>query len=378
MSPNPFPVTAYQGPEYFCNRSAETNALKEALHNGRSTTLFSPRRMGKTGLIHHLFHDMKTEKCQTIYVDIFGSEDMNGFLNRFANATLQAISGNRDHFFKKAFEVFARIWPQVSYNELTGVPQISFTLQNEGDKQATLSEILEILEKQKHPNFIAIDEFQQISRYPETNMEQILRSHFQQLKNSWFIYSGSQRHLLAPMFSDPGRAFYQSGGFLSLDPLDRTEYKAFIHDQFARSKKVISKESIDYILDWTRVYTFYTQYLCNKLYSKGVRNVSLDLVRECILEIFSERDAVFYNYRNLLTDAQFRLLEAIGREETVIEPYGQDFIQKYRLSSVSTVRKGLQALVDKEMVYVTLGPEKPVYQVYDVYLLRWLQSGRLA
>jgi len=374
MNQNPFPITAYQGPEYFCNRSTETDALREALQNGRSTTLFSPRRMGKTGLIHHLFHTLKAEKCNTIYVDIFGTEDLNGFLNRLANASLDALSGNRDHFFKKAMEVFGRLRPQVSYNELTGVPQISFSLQNEGEKQATLTEILGILEKQKDPNYIAIDEFQQISQYPESNTEQILRSHFQHLKNCWFIYSGSQRHLLAPMFSDPSRAFYQSGGYLSLGSLDRAEYKAFIQDLFARNKKSIAEEAVEYILDWTRVYTFYTQYLCNKVYSKGHRTISREMVRECILEIFSERDAVFYNYRNLLTHAQFHLLAAIGRDESVMEPYSQDFIQKHHLSSVSTVRKSLQALVDKEMVYEITGEEKPVYQVYDVFLLRWLQS----
>jgi hypothetical protein len=263
----------------------------------------------------------------------------------------------------------------VSYNELTGIPQISFSLQNESEKQATLGEILEILENQKYPNYIAIDEFQQISRYPESNTEQILRSYFQHLKKSWFIYSGSQRHLLTPMFSDPAGAFYQSGGFLSLGKLDRVEYKGFILDLFARNNKVISEEAIDYILEWTQVYTFYTQYLCNKVYSKVKRKVTMELVRECILEIFSERETVYYNYRNLLTHAQFQLLEAVGKDGTVVEPYSQEFIQRHRLSSVSTVRKNLKALLDKEMIYEITGSEKSSYQVYDVFLQRWLQSN---
>lgn len=374
MNSNPFPVTAYQGPEYFCNRSTESDLIREALQNGRSTTLFSPRRMGKTGLIHHLFHTMKAEKCNPIYVDIFGTEDLNGFLNSLANSVLRSLSGQRDQFFKKALEIFGRIRPQVSYNELTGVPQVSFSLESEGEKQTTLNDILDILEKQKYPNYIAIDEFQQISQYPESNTEQILRSHFQHLTNSWFIYSGSQRHLLTPMFSDPARAFYQSGGFLSLGRLDREEYREFIQNLFVKNKQIPEDGALDYIMDWTQVYTFYTQYLCNKVYSKGQRRITSDLVRECILEIFSERDAVFYNYRNLLTQAQFRLLAAIGSDEIVNEPYSQDFVQRHRLSSVSTVRKSLQALVDKEMVYVLTGNEKPSYQVYDVFLLRWLQA----
>ncbi|MGC9343639.1 MAG: AAA family ATPase, partial [Bacteroidales bacterium] len=51
MKDNPFPITSYQGPDFFCDRVEETIRLKEAMMNGRNITLLSPRRMGKTGLI---------------------------------------------------------------------------------------------------------------------------------------------------------------------------------------------------------------------------------------------------------------------------------------------------------------------------------------
>ncbi len=109
MEINPFPITAYRGPDYFCDRGKETAQLREALMNGRNTTLFSPRRMGKTGLIHHLFALLKHEKCQTIYVDIFGTEDLNGFINRLANAALQVVAEKKESFINKALELFGRI-----------------------------------------------------------------------------------------------------------------------------------------------------------------------------------------------------------------------------------------------------------------------------
>ena len=375
MKRNPFPITAYQGPDYFCNRLEETEKLSEALLNGRNTTLFSPRRMGKTGLIRHLFNSMKGEKYNTIYVDIFGTKDLNGFINRLANSALDAVTKKKDNFITKAIEFFGKIRPQISYNELSGMPQVSFTLHGEAEKRATLKEILEMLEGQKFSNFIAIDEFQQINRYPEKNTEQILRSHFQHLNNCCFIFSGSQRHMLTSMFSDPRRAFYQSSEFLALEKLNKNEYKEFIHRQFLKNGQKIDKGDIEFILEWTQIYTFYTQYLCNKIFSRGQVNISADLIKDCMLEIFSEREAVFYNYRNLLAYHQFRLLEAIGREEIVHEPTSQGFIKKYDLSNPSTVRKSLQALVDKEMIYEITGGEKTSYQVYDVFLLRWLQSG---
>ena len=53
---NPFIIAGYEAPESFCDRKKETEGLLEALRNGRNVTLTSPRRIGKTGLILHLFH----------------------------------------------------------------------------------------------------------------------------------------------------------------------------------------------------------------------------------------------------------------------------------------------------------------------------------
>ena len=53
---NPFYVTGYGGPKYFCDRVTELATLRAAIDNGRNVTLLAARRMGKTGLIHHLFN----------------------------------------------------------------------------------------------------------------------------------------------------------------------------------------------------------------------------------------------------------------------------------------------------------------------------------
>ena len=58
---NPFVLTGYIAPEYFCDRERESAKLLSALQNGRNVTLASPRRMGKTGLIHHLFYQLRSQ-----------------------------------------------------------------------------------------------------------------------------------------------------------------------------------------------------------------------------------------------------------------------------------------------------------------------------
>ena len=44
---NPFLITGYQGPDYFCDREKETASLMSALKNGRNITLISPTPYGK-------------------------------------------------------------------------------------------------------------------------------------------------------------------------------------------------------------------------------------------------------------------------------------------------------------------------------------------
>ena len=56
MKPNnPFLISGYYSPEFFCDREQETGTILDALHNGRNVTLIAPRRMGKTGLIKNVF-----------------------------------------------------------------------------------------------------------------------------------------------------------------------------------------------------------------------------------------------------------------------------------------------------------------------------------
>jgi AAA+ ATPase superfamily predicted ATPase len=56
---NPFLLKGYKSKDLFCDRETELKCLCENVENGVDTTLISPRRMGKTGLILHLFEHYK-------------------------------------------------------------------------------------------------------------------------------------------------------------------------------------------------------------------------------------------------------------------------------------------------------------------------------
>ena len=87
---NPFPEYGYFGSEYFCDREKETEKLIEALRNGSNVTLMAPRRIGKTGLIHHVFEQIKAREkdTQCFYVDIFSTKSFSQMVQFVVNAVM--------------------------------------------------------------------------------------------------------------------------------------------------------------------------------------------------------------------------------------------------------------------------------------------------
>ena len=71
---NPFIYEGYEGPDYFCVRSEETERLISHLQNGVNVTLISSRKMGKTGLIKHAFHHIKETNKDAVCIYSFYSK----------------------------------------------------------------------------------------------------------------------------------------------------------------------------------------------------------------------------------------------------------------------------------------------------------------
>lgn len=372
---NPFLLTGYAGPHYFCNRENEAEKLLEAYRNRRNVVLYSPRRLGKTGLIHHFFHRVTdTEKqITTVYVDIHDTVDLEGFINAFSSAVLNATETKKEHFIKRISDLFSGIKASFSLNEYTGMPEVQLGLGTAPEKEHSLAAIMHHLECQENPVVLAIDEFQQISDYPERNVEALLRRHVQQQKNISYIFSGSEKHMLLPMFSDAKRPFYQSTEHLHLQKLSLDEYKGFIQKHFEADAKDVPEIVLNYILDWTDLHTFYTQYVCNRIYALPEKHITLDRVKKLLYEILTEKEGYFHTLTRLLARHQLQLLTAIAKENVLTEPTAQKFLRKHGLSGAATVRKSLQTLIAKGLVDDELSEEKPEYRVNDVFLRRWLE-----
>jgi AAA+ ATPase superfamily predicted ATPase len=371
---NPFLVIGYQGEEYFCGRKSETELLKNYLKNGQHVTLFALRRIGKTGLIHHVFNYLEEENIHCIYLDILSTTNLEDLINQLASIIYQQYPPEKTTS-KKIWETLKSFRPVLSFDPLDGLPELSLTFENPAQQQKTLTQLFQLLDEQKNKFVIAFDEFQQILSYPEKNIEALLRTIIQNLKNTTMLYCGSNQNIMHELFNSAKRPFFASCVNMHLGFIEQSIYHDFIASHFKIGKQKIEGEAIDYILNWTLTHTYYTQYFCNFIYSKKLSTITISDVKKIALELLTLQENTFFQYRNLLPNAQWKLLIAIAKEENVTQVLSGAFIQKYNLISASSVQRSLTALLEKELIYFNTSEEKPYYQVYDKFLMRWMQHS---
>lgn len=369
---NPFPVTTYISPDYFCDRKLETEQLKKNSLNGLHTSLFAQRRIGKTGLIKHFFHSLEKEVA-CLYVDIFPTQNQAEFTKTLSNEIFRSFPPNKG-IGKKFMEAIKSFRPVLSYDSLSGTPELSLDVSDTKTKEKSIQEIFQFLDKQSERLLIAIDEFQQITEYPEQNTEALLRGIMQQTKNITFIFCGSNLRIMSDLFHNSKRPFYASCQSMYLGKIDKKEYRNFILHHFQSAKRTISEESIDFILKWTDRHTYYTQYFCNQLFASG--NAQIDLVATQLIakSILEQEQMFFFQYKKLLTADQWSLLVAMAKENKVTQPYAHAFISKYKLKSSANVKRSLEALIEKEMLYSETNATETYFEVYDKFLMRWLET----
>ncbi len=360
-------------PEYFCDRKQETAQLVRYMRSGVHVALFAIRRLGKTGLIRHVFHPYtNSNKIVCIYLDILSTQNLTDFTNQLATAVYNRFPAKKS-LGKKVIELIQRFRPTITFDEFTGSPSVSLTLDTKAQREKTLVQILDFLDAQNRKVVFAIDEFQQILEYPETNTEALLRTQMQQLKNTSFIFCGSNQKMMQEIFNSAKRPFFASCSGFNLGYIDQKEYIKFIADQFNKNKRKVDADCLDFICEWTCLHTFYTQFFCFNLFARNKKQTTLQDAYDTAAEILELNENIFFQYKNLLTSAQWNLLRAIAKEERVVQTQAKSFINKHQLGTPALVKRGIDALLQKEMIYYNAGIEKPYYEVYDKFLMRWLQ-----
>lgn len=371
---NPFVIEPYVSSHFFCDREEETARIIECLENRRNITLISPRRLGKTGLIYRVFDQIKENKLayETIYADMSSTQTLEDFVKILSESVASVL--HRRNKIKDILKAVGGIRPLISYDELTGQPQLSFTYRTEEDKKVTLRSLFSYMENSGKEVVVAIDEFQQIREYPGIQMEALLRTCIQPLHHVRFIFCGSKKHIMTDMFTNAKKPFYESTTNVPVGKLNEQTYERFISGLFEEYGKHIDSELVKDIIRWTKDHTYYTQSLCNEVFScsgKEVRSENVKQAKRTILQMNTDR---FLEIKRMTTPSQWKLLKAVAKEGEVHKPTSTGFLSKYGLTSGPAVLKSLKSLVEKELILETVTLEGNHYSVYNVFFSRYLEK----
>ncbi|MDO5341976.1 MAG: ATP-binding protein [Bacteroidia bacterium] len=369
---NPFVTNGYAGPEYFCDRVQETADITDLLTNGNNLALISPRRYGKTDLLRHCFaQDSIKTKYYTFIVDIYATKSLADMVNKLGKSILDELKPKGKRSWAAFLNMLSSVRAGVEY-DMMGQPSWNLSLGQIKNPSNTLDEIFHYLQNADRPCLVAIDEFQQILKYDDTNVEATLRTYMQYCSNANFVFSGSRRHLMGGIFSSPSRPFYQSVTIVNLHPIAKQKYIEFCVSNFEKANKTIDNEVVEQLYDRFEGATFYMQKVMNVLFMKTKKkgHCAISDLEPAINYIVDFTAPTYEDLMYQLPDKQCQVLKAISMDVNAKQITSGDFAKRHGIISASSVSSAVKALLDKDLITNNKG----VYQVYDKFFDIWIRN----
>ena len=373
---NPFVVTGKIPPQYFCDRVEESKQLEKALCNQMNVVLTSSRRMGKTSLVDFVF-DSPTIKDNyiTISIDILHTTTFREFILAFGTAVFDCVAARSEKWRKQFVTFLKSLSASFGYDAASNLPTFDIKIGDVQQPEYTLQEIFKYLESIDKRCLIVIDEFQQITYYPEKNVEALMRTHIQKMSNSNFVFSGSQRRLMEEMFFSSKRPFYQSAKSIRLEPIDKDIYMDFAVKNFKESGKEIEKEAFAHIYDTFQGVTLYIQRILKDAYAETQKGETCDVetAKRLIEEYIDENDSRLRERLAFITETQKELLYAVHEARQASGITSMEFTKKYRLRSPSSSQSAALKLLEYDMIT----RKEKFYSISDPLLSLWLDRRKV-
>ena len=373
---NPFIVTGRIPAAYFCDRVVESKVLSQALLSQMNVVLTSPRRMGKTALVDFVFQQEEIQNDYfTISVDILHTTCFKEFIYTLGTAVYEKIANRNDKMRRLFITTLRSLSASFGYDPIQNTPTFDIKLGDINMPDYTIKEIFDFIEQADKRCLIVIDEFQQITKYPEKNIEAILRSYIQKMSNANFVFAGSQRTILEEMFLSSRRPFFQSAKLIQLKAIELPIYQEFVIKHFRENGKDILPVAIEETYRTFRGVTLYLQRIMKDAYTLTPQGETCDteLIHQLINDFIAEND---YRIREILayiSEPQKEVLYAVHDEKEVKSIVSAAFTKKHRLKSPSATQSAAKKLLEDDI----LTRKEKVYSIADPLLDLWIDKQKM-
>ncbi|MGD9152894.1 MAG: hypothetical protein PVG30_04455 [Gammaproteobacteria bacterium] len=345
-----FPLKLAQG-DQFCNRAGESRFLKDNIAKCRHVVLVSPRRYGKSSLVHQVCFELKMPFAS---VDLFLAHDDRAITKRI----LQGISEVVTQIMPPSEKLLASIQTVFKHFRVTLAAR-SFNIEASYDAGVfdpvdqvfnSLQALAKLAKNKKKRVLFFVDEFQDIADAGSSkSIQGAIRHVAQKTSNVVFIFSGSNRHLLLELFDDKSMPLYMLCDKLDLERMSSEDYWPHIQRAAQKKwKKKITKEVFELIMAKVELHPFYVNMLCSELWLSS-SPPDMNAVYDAWLHCFEKEERRLVAELEKLTNNQQNLLKALALNP-IIEPTGQKFLTSVGMA-YSSIRQTIKSLAEKDMIY---------------------------
>jgi len=372
--PNPFYTQTLPFDALFCNRAIEIKELRQHALNGVNVVLYSPRRYGKTSLVHRIQAQLAAEGVLTIFADFFGVTSIDDIAAQLANAVFTATR-QRNPLWRRALQTIKYFRPIIRPDEQSGftvsVEIASVNLQGVELLEQTMESLGQYIADSEVPVHIVLDEFQEITALKEAlKVEAVLRKHIQHHRASYF-FVGSRRRTLLAIFNDRQRPFFQSAFNYPLPLLPKDDLAAYLVEQFERGGQCCTLAIAEKMAEAANCHPCYTQKLAYLIYGMTDTEVVEDDIAAGMQRLQESERPVFEAVLQGLSLQQIRVLKTLAREPTG-KPLASDYVGRYRLGSTTGVRHSLKHLESLDLIEKQ---NNSIWQIVDPIMTQYLAKS---
>lgn len=351
----------------FTDREQETAILVEHFKSLINTIIISPRRWGKSSLVNKasklaMEQDNKLIIC---HIDLFNVRDEEHFYSLLAQKVISATSSKWDETVDLIRRFFSRLSPKITIgtdpmNEVS----VDFEMKDVVNNPDEVLDLAEKIAKMKGLKIVVcIDEFQNISEFSDPDyFQKKLRSHWQQHQNVSYCLYGSKRHMMLEVFTDSSKPFYKFGNLMFLNKIETPYLVSFFKERFADTKKKITEEACNLIVEFTDNHPYYAQQLAQLSWLRTIDICTEDIVREAHTSLVEQLSLLFATITENLTTQQLHYLKALLAGEKSIS--STETMHRYKISSPTSIARSKASLIKNDILDNKAGEisfQDPIY-----------------
>lgn len=364
--------------ENFTDREKETEHLVNNFESLINTVIISPRRWGKSSLVHRaadiaMCADKNIRICT---IDLFNVKTEEQFYTVLAQKLIQGTSSRWEEAVENAKKFFSRLVPKISVGAGPG-SEISIDFDWE-EMKSNPDEILDLSERIAEAKgvkiVVCIDEFQNIAEFEDPLFfQRRLRAHWQRHKKVSYCLYGSKRHMMMEVFTDSSMPFYKFGDIFFLNKIDTEHFIPFITERFSSTGKSITEDASRNIVSLADNHPYYVQQLSQLSWLRTSGQCDVETVVKAHLSLVEQLSLLFSNLMETLTFQQTCYLHALIAGEKSIT--SAETMYRYHISSATAASRSLKTLIKKDILDSTSGEisfQDPIFEYWlrhDYYRL---------